>query len=182
MRLPFQMKGGRSKCCLISENYLIQYLSRSAYQTGSFCFDMEYRFDFNVEDVDFSLEHSTEIAQWLTELIEESGHSLQMITYVFCSDAYLLALNQEHLEHDYFTDILTFPLHHQGAPILSDIFISIDRVRDNALSLGHDFLEELHRVMAHGVLHLLGHDDHGEENQQAMRLLEDQALGRRTFV
>lgn len=144
--------------------------------------NMEYRFDFNIEEIDFSLRHSEEIAQWLTQLIEESGHSLEMITYVFCSDSYLLSLNEEHLQHDYFTDILTFPLHQPGAPILSDIFISIDRVRENAKSLGHSFKDELHRVMVHGVLHLLGHDDHGEQNQILMRQLEDEALKKRIFI
>lgn len=143
---------------------------------------MEYRFDFNVEDVTFSLEHEGEVAHWLTSLIAESDRSLEMITYVFCSDSYLLSLNKEHLDHDYFTDILTFPLHQDGAPILSDIFISIDRVRDNASTLGYPFMDELHRVMAHGVLHLLGHDDHGEENQKSMRELENKALQLREFV
>lgn len=143
---------------------------------------MDYRFDFNVEDVDFSLDNQDEIAHWLTNLIADSGHSLEMVTYVFCSDSYLLSLNKEHLDHDYFTDILTFPLHQEGAPILSDIFISIDRVRDNAITLGHSFLNELHRVMAHGVLHLLGHDDHGDENQELMREQEDKALLLREFI
>lgn len=143
---------------------------------------MDYRFDFNVADIEFSLEHEEEIAHWLTELIGEHGHSLEMITYVFCSDTYLLAMNKEHLDHDYFTDILTFPLHQKGAPILSDIFISVDRVRENATTLGHSFIDELHRVMAHGVLHLLGHDDHGDENRELMRALEDTALKNRSFL
>lgn len=143
---------------------------------------MEFRFDFNTEEIDFSLDHEQEIAQWLTHIIDESGHLLEMITYVFCSDSYLLSLNKEHLQHDYLTDILTFPLHQQGAPILSDIFISIDRVKDNASVLKNSFQDELHRVMVHGVLHLLGHDDHGDENQKAMRELEDLALNQRRFV
>lgn len=143
---------------------------------------MDYRFDFHVEDVEFSLEHEQEIAQWLTQIIVEYGQSLEMITYIFCSDSYLLALNREHLDHDYFTDILTFPLHQEGAPIRSDIFISIDRVKENAETLGYTFTNELHRVMAHGVLHLLGHDDHGEENQKTMRQMEDGALEKRGFI
>lgn len=143
---------------------------------------MEYRFDFNVEDVEFILDHEEEIAQWLTDLLAEYGASLEMITYIFCSDDFLLALNKEHLNHDYYTDILTFPLHVEGAPILSDIFISIDRVRENASTLGHSVIDELHRVMAHGVLHLLGHDDHGDQNQRRMRELEDQALSMRKFL
>lgn len=151
-------------------------------QAGSFCIGMEYRFDFNVEEIDFSLDHEQEIAQWLTHIIEESGHTLEMVTYVFCSDAYLLSLNKEHLDHDYFTDILTFPLHQKGSPILSDIFISVDRVQDNASKLGLRFRDELHRVMVHGVLHLLGHDDHGDENQRMMRQLEDAALEKRNFI
>ncbi|MFK7972389.1 MAG: rRNA maturation RNase YbeY [Bacteroidia bacterium] len=129
---------------------------------------------FHIEDIPFELKEPELLISWLKEIASESSFSIGEMNYVFCSDEYVLALNKEHLDHDYYTDILTFP--YQANPIMSDIYISIDRVRDNAHSLKQDFERELHRVMAHGLLHLLGYDDHGEEAIVAMRKAEEGAL------
>ena len=99
------------------------------------------------------------------------------LQYVFCDDAYLHTLNVEHLDHDTLTDIITFPY---GEPpqVWGDVFISVDRVRENARELDVDFAEELRRVLIHGVLHLLGFGDKTEAEAQAMRGWEDEALAR----
>lgn len=94
---------------------------------------------------------------------------------MFVSDDYLLSLNREHLDHDYYTDILTFP-YSQGRALRGEIYISIDRVQDNAQTYGVSWRDELARVMAHGILHLLGYDDHGKENERLMRQKEEEAL------
>ena len=100
------------------------------------------------------------------------------IGYVFCTDDYLLGLNKEFLNHDTYTDILTFTLSGEGQPIMSEIYISIDRVKDNAVSLKIPFLDELHRVMIHGVLHLCGYSDHTPLLKTEMTLKEDYYLNK----
>lgn len=107
-----------------------------------------------------------------------SSHSgeIEFVQYVFCDDEYLLTLNQEHLDHDTLTDIITFRYQEHPNPIESDIYISVERVRENALNFGVTFENELHRVMVHGILHLLGFKDKGEEAEKEMRSQEDLAL------
>lgn len=95
------------------------------------------------------------------------------ITYIFSNDAYVLRLNQEYLKHDYFTDILTFTLSLPNSPVHSEIYISIDRVKENAAELGIPFENELFRVMIHGLLHLAGYDDHSAKEKSQMRARED---------
>lgn len=131
---------------------------------------------FYYEDVPFTLEAEEKVAIWLKSEAKERSFSIGEINYIFCSDDFLLKLNIEHLSHDYYTDILTFP--YQNNPIMSDIYISIDRVKDNASGLNIPFEEELHRVMAHGLLHLLGFDDHNDEDIVAMRKAEKEAIDR----
>lgn len=95
------------------------------------------------------------------------------ITYIFSNDGYVLRLNQEYLKHDYFTDILTFTLSLPNSPVHSEIYISIDRVKENAAELGIPFENELFRVMIHGLLHLAGYDDHSAKEKSQMRARED---------
>lgn len=135
---------------------------------------------FEIHEIDFILEQEDAVASWILLMLSRHEVEVQEITYVFCSDEYLLELNREHLDHDYYTDILTFPLSEPGEPLVADIFISIDRVRENASAFGASFRDELHRVMIHGVLHLAGFDDHGEEEAR-MRDREDEALRLRGF-
>lgn len=125
---------------------------------------------FTCHDVAIDLDASAHWAQWISDAIDAEGYELERIDYIFCSDAFLLEVNQAHLGHDDYTDIITFPLNNN--PILAEIYISIDRVRDNAKLHEVSFDEELHRVMIHGVLHLCGYDDHEEEDIQAIRKRE----------
>ena len=108
-------------------------------------------------------------------MIEREGCNLTQVCYIFCSDEYLYNLNQEYLNHDTYTDIITFP--YSEPPLVEgDIFISIDRVKENASQFGAPFEQELHRVMIHGVLHLCGYSDKSPDEEALMRKKEDEAL------
>ncbi|TVR87191.1 MAG: rRNA maturation RNase YbeY [Saprospirales bacterium] len=131
--------------------------------------------DFFAEDISPPELPEKKIAQWLiSTAISEGAHSANL-TIVFCSDEYLLEMNREHLGHDYYTDIITFPF---GDPpnIVGDLFISIDRVKENASDLNLPGGEELRRVMVHGLLHLLGYTDLTGGEKQKMREMENQYL------
>ena len=97
------------------------------------------------------------------------------LSIIFCSDNYILDVNMRYLQHDYFTDIITFD-YCEGNRLSGDLFISVDSVRENALFYGTEFSDELNRVMVHGLLHLIGYDDHTEEDQKTMREKEDYYL------
>ena len=131
---------------------------------------------FFSEDVDFSLPDQQIIRTWINGIITAEKHNLTEINFIFCSDPYLLNVNKTFLEHDYYTDIITFDNNETEANIESDIFISIDRVKENAQELRVDFMAELHRVMIHGVLHLLGWNDKTPEEQKMMREKEETSL------
>ena len=138
---------------------------------------------FFSEDIEFELANSPEVSGWISAIVADHGKSIGEFSFVFCSDEYLLQVNRESLDHDYYTDIITFPLHVDGADeLLSDIFISIDRVKDNAESMEHTFVDELHRVIIHGVLHLLGYDDKSDALKSAMRMMEDKCLEARSWL
>jgi probable rRNA maturation factor len=111
----------------------------------------------------------------LNEISTGYGSEIDTLTYIFCSDDYLLDINKEHLNHDYFTDIITFP-YQQGKKIEGDIFISVDRVLENAEVLGVSEKEEMFRVISHGLLHLIGFKDKTEEDEVEMRAAEDKAI------
>ncbi len=130
---------------------------------------------YNVEDIDFQLADEEPLSIWIEKAIESEGYELGTISYIFCSDDYLHQMNVEYLEHDTLTDVITFP--YNDDPIEGDIFISIDRVKDNAEDLGVSFQAELHRVMIHGVLHLCGYSDETDEEETEMREKEDGYLG-----
>ena len=131
---------------------------------------------FTNHDIDFILGEQEKIADWIRETIEEEGFQLGRIDYVFCSDNYLLEINRKHLGHDDFTDIITFPL--EENPVTGEIYISIDRVRENSISFQSGFEDELHRVMIHGVLHLCGYDDHEDDDIREIRDKEEDYLYR----
>lgn len=131
-------------------------------------------FSFFSEYSDFKLDHTNAIANWLFGLAKSENKSINHIEYVFCTDDYLLEINKKHLDHDYYTDIITFPISED--PLEATIFISIDRVKDNANEFKVTFLNELHRVIAHGILHLLGYKDKTEEEAKEMRRQENNAL------
>ena len=100
------------------------------------------------------------------------------LSFIFCSDAYILDVNMKYLQHDYFTDIITFD-YREGQVLSGDLFISIDTVRANAEEYGVEFEDELNRVMVHGLLHLMGYDDHTEDQKKQMRQKEDYYLAMR---
>jgi len=127
------------------------------------------------EDISFNLKGRRKNSQWLKGVIEEESSRMGDINIIFCSDPYLLDVNKKYLSHDYYTDIITFDYCDDGI-ISGDLFISIDTVRDNASYYGASFDDELSRVMVHGVLHLLGYDDHSEEEQKVMRSKENYYL------
>ena len=114
------------------------------------------------------------VVAWLLSAIQDEGKSLNNILYTFCSDDFLLQINRDHLDHDYYTDIITFPYSYD--PIESDIFISIDRVKDHAKEYGVPEQQELARVMVHGVLHMCGYNDHSDDEKKVMRDKENHYL------
>lgn len=129
---------------------------------------------FAYEDVDLSLPEP-ELIRWIERVIHRHGGELGAVQYIFCSDAYLHRLNVDYLNHDTLTDIITFP--YADPPLVAgDIFISTDRVADNAQDLQQPFEQELRRVIIHGILHLRGFGDKTPEDAQRMRTLEEEAL------
>ena len=133
--------------------------------------------DFNYE-CDFSLDNEEVIASWLSAVIVSENKKEGEINYIFCDDEYLLQLNQQHLKHNTYTDIITFPLSSKGEPLIAEIYISIDRVKENAEKFKVPFLHELYRVIFHGALHLCGYKDKGKAEVGLMRKKEDQYLKR----
>ncbi|MEO9965838.1 MAG: rRNA maturation RNase YbeY [Reichenbachiella sp.] len=132
--------------------------------------------NFFCEDVSFELPSSNTITNWLKYAITTEGYDLIELNYIFCSDEYLHKVNIEYLEHDYYTDIITFDNSEESQRVEGDIFISIDRVRDNAVDHGIPFLQELQRVIIHGVLHLVGYNDKTDTQQKQMTEKENAYL------
>ena len=132
---------------------------------------------FFSEDTNFTLAEEDITLQWLERILADHEQEAENVNYIFSSDDYLLNINRTYLNHDYYTDIITFDNREYDDDALeSDIFISIDRVADNAEQLGITFDRELHRVIIHGLLHLLGWDDKTEEQKAAMRQKEEACL------
>jgi len=136
---------------------------------------------FFEQDISFKLKDKRKVKQWLKATIEAEGFALDDLTYIFCSDAYLLQINQQYLDHDTYTDIITFDNSVEAQDINGDIFISIDRIHENAVKFGQTFTDELHRVIVHGVLHLLGYKDKTPNDNKKMTQKEDEYLGKRDF-
>lgn len=119
----------------------------------------------------------TDYKQWLEDLILSEGKKLGEINYIFCDDEYLLKINQDYLQHDYYTDIITFD-YVKGKTISAEIFVSLQRISDNASTLSREYEDELRRVLAHGILHLIGYKDKTEEEEKEMRRMEDLYLAK----
>lgn len=130
--------------------------------------------NFHTYEVDFKLPAKKRHTAWIIDAFEAEGFDLDRVDFIFCSDNYLLQINQTHLGHDDYTDIITFPF--EENPVIGEIYISIERVRENADSFDMPFEEELRRVMIHGVLHLCGYDDHEEDDINEIRDKEEQYL------
>lgn len=130
--------------------------------------------DYNYE-TDFRLTNEEIFTEWIESVIKSEGKNLGEIAYIFCNDSYLLEINQQYLNHDDLTDIISFD-YSEDDLICGDIFISIERVQDNALDLGVSFEEELKRVIIHGVLHYCGYKDKSENDALLMRTKEDEKI------
>lgn len=130
---------------------------------------------FSSQSVDFELQEPQKVKKWIVEVIHRRGKSVGNINYLFCDDEYLLGVNRQYLEHDTYTDIITFD-YVAGGLISGDILISIDRVGENATKFGVPFEHELRRVVVHGVLHLLGQGDKSDDEAHEMRRQEEESL------
>lgn len=127
------------------------------------------------EQTDFQFKNRKNNNYWLKMVAESEIRHLGAINIIFCSDNYILDVNQKYLQHDYFTDIITFD-YCEGKTLSGDLFISVDSVRENSIFYGTEFENELNRVMVHGILHLIGYDDHSDEEQKVMREKENYYL------
>lgn len=126
-------------------------------------------------ETEYNLKSRTLIKKWLKQIIENKGYKLGTLSYILCDDDYLLEINKQYLQHEFYTDIITFDYVENGV-INGDIFISVDRVKENAASFGVSEREELMRVFAHGVLHLSGLKDATSEEASQMRKAENESL------
>lgn len=133
---------------------------------------VEQEIEFFTEEIDFQLDRPKAINSWLNQVAKSEHKTLGALSFIFCSDEYLHNINVQYLNHDTYTDIITFD-YSEGNILAGDIFISIERVQENAKSFNVDFFEEFCRVLVHGVLHLIGYKDKSIEEQQTMRAKED---------
>lgn len=133
------------------------------------------------EDTDFQFKPKRFTSSWLKTVAESEIRKLGDVNIIFCSDNYILDINQRYLQHDYFTDIITFD-YCDGNILSGDLFISVESVRENALEYDTEFDEELNRVIVHGILHLVGYDDHAEDDIVVMRSKENYYLDLRNSL
>lgn len=133
------------------------------------------------EDIDFQFRNKTRTNRWLRLVAESEIKRIGDISIIFCSDNYILDVNQKYLQHDYFTDIITFDYCEENR-LSGDLFISVDSVRENSIEYGTDFADELNRVIVHGLLHLIGYDDHTEADVAVMRKKENYYLSLRELL
>lgn len=134
---------------------------------------------FNSEDTRFKIDgHRRAVASWIRAAVAEEGFRVGEIAVIFCSDDYLLSMNRQYLEHDYYTDIITFD-YCEGGVLSGDLFISVDTVASNAAEYGAMFHVELSRVIIHGVMHLAGYKDKSDEDARKMRERENHYLEKR---
>lgn len=134
---------------------------------------------FFTEDIVFSLKNKTKLRSWIKNTIQQNNKTLQFINFIFTSDAFLLNVNKEYLNHNTLTDIITFDQSIDPEVIEADIYISVERIKENSSSYKISFEDELHRVMIHGVLHLLGYNDKEDSDKEEMRKKENHYLALR---
>lgn len=133
------------------------------------------------QDTDFKFRDRRKTNEWLKLAAESEIRRIGNISIIFCSDNYVLDINQKYLQHDYFTDIITFD-YCEGDRLSGDLFISVDSVRENSVAFGTEFKDELNRVIIHGLLHLVGYDDHTEKDIKLMRSKENYYLSLRELL
>lgn len=140
--------------------------------------DAQKKVRFHFLTKGFSLKNRGRLKQFLVELCRKEGQKVEAINYIFCDDQYLLDINKTYLKHDTYTDIVTFQLSGKGEPLLADIYISIERVKENAGNFKVSFRSELHRVIFHGALHLCGYKDKNKAQAAEMRRKENEWMER----
>ena len=133
---------------------------------------------FNNNGISPSLKNKPLLKIFLSSIFEEEETGFEKISYIFCTDEFLLKLNKQYLNHDTLTDIITFTLSETSLPIISEIYISVERVKENSFQLEVSYYEELMRVMIHGILHLCGYSDHTAELKAEMRQKENYYLNK----
>lgn len=131
--------------------------------------------DFYNEDIEMPALDLSSVKEWINTIVDRNDKLTGDVSFIFCSDAYLLKINQEYLNHNYFTDIITFN-YNEGSKISGDIFISLDTVKANAIEYDVTFDNELYRVIIHGILHLIGFNDKTDDEQALMTSKENEAL------
>lgn len=138
-------------------------------------FDQDSQINFFSEGIQFELQNESKISDWIKAVIEDNNKNLTTLNFILTSDEEVHRINKQYLQHDTYTDIITFPMSEKDV-IEGDIFVSIDRIKDNANKLNVTFENELHRVLIHGVLHLIGYDDKTPDLKSEMRKAEDNCL------
>ena len=132
---------------------------------------------FHTEDCNYNLKRRRDISSWIRSAAQEEGYKTGDIAVVLCSDEHILKINNEYLQHNYYTDIITFDYSENGT-ISGDLIISIDTVKSNAVKFGAEFIDELHRVIIHGIMHLCGYKDKNEADAKTMRAKENYYLSK----
>jgi len=131
---------------------------------------------FNQADSRVTLANRVALKSFIEKRVKKEGFSIETLTYVFCSDKYLLKMNKDFLSHNYYTDIISFDLSETPGNLIGEVYISVDRVKDNAKTHGTSLKEELHRVIFHGALHFCGYKDKKPADTIKMREMEDRWL------
>lgn len=137
------------------------------------------KINFFTEDIQYTLKQKTIIRNWISATITEEGYQLTELNFILCSDEYLLRINQDFLQHDDYTDVITFDHSEALKTIAGDVFISLERIKENATNFKSTVLDELCRVMIHGTLHLLGYKDKTKAAKTLMTAKEDFYLAKR---
>jgi len=137
--------------------------------------------NFFNEDISLNIKNKIKLKNWIKETIQAEGHKLGELNFIFCSDSYLLEINKQYLNHDTLTDIITFDNSDVEKLIIGDIFISYERIRENAIDFNVTEANELHRIIIHGTLHLLGYKDKTKADKALMTQNEDKYLQLRHF-
>ena len=136
---------------------------------------------FSYHETSFRLPKTRAVREWILSIAALHNSTIENIGVVFCTDSFLLEMNRQYLSHDYFTDIITFD-YSEDKRLAGELYISIDRVRENAKTMGIAFRDEVHRILVHGILHLIGFSDKSKPNRKQMQEQEDLALSLRSFV
>lgn len=137
---------------------------------------------FHYLEKSFNIPTRTFLKAFIVKIFKKEGFKAEAVNYIFCSDKYLIDLNRTFLKHNTYTDIITFQYSESSEPVISDIYISIDRVRENAKLFQSTFIKELHRVMFHGALHLCGYKDKTKADRILMRSMENDYLNKMFHV